>query len=158
LVRFLATHPDQLYSLNPRKFEELVEAIFRDFGYDVILTPKPRDGGFDVRAIRKDSVGTLLYLIECKRFSPHRPVGPEIIRSLYGVVEQQRASCGLLVTTSRFTKGAKEEARKNGIQVGSARLPGSAGLVETISDLQERRLLNSSVMLHSRGHEHETST
>lgn len=112
LIRFLAKHPHQLYSLEPRRFEQLIEEIFRDFGYATMLTPQSGDGGVDIRAIKKDQVGTLLYLIECKRYSPQNPVGPEIIRSLYGVVEQEHASCGLLVTTSRFTTGAKEVARK----------------------------------------------
>ena len=117
LVKYLAEHPKRLYSLNPRKFEELVEAIFRDFGYDVVLTPRSRDGGLDIRAIRKDSVGTLLYLIECKRYAETRPVGVEIVRSLYGVTANEHASCGLIVTTSHFTRGAKEFADKLRYQV-----------------------------------------
>jgi hypothetical protein len=112
LVRYLAAHPEKLYSLDPRKFEELVEAIFRDFGYDVVLTPKSKDGGLDIRATRKDSVGTLLYLIECKRYAATRPVGVDIVRGLYGVATTERASCGLIVTTSHFTRGAKEFADK----------------------------------------------
>ncbi len=112
LIKYLADHPQQLYSLNSRKFEELVEAIFRDFGYDVVLTPKSKDGGVDIRAMRKDSVGTLLYLIECKRYAADRPVGLEIVRGLYGIAATQHASCGLIVTTSHFTRGAKEEADK----------------------------------------------
>lgn len=117
LIKFLASHPDQLYSLNPRKFEELVETIFRDFGYDVILTPRSKDGGLDIRAIRKDSLGTFLCLIECKRYRASQPVGVAIVRGLYGVVASERASCGLIVTTSHFTRGAKEFAEKNKYQV-----------------------------------------
>jgi hypothetical protein len=117
LIRYFAKHPDQLYALNPRKFEEVVEAIFRDFKFDVVLTPRSKDGGLDIRAIRKDSVGTLLYLIECKRYAPERPVGIDIVRALYGVAISERASCGLVVTTSHFTRGAKEFAEKNKYQL-----------------------------------------
>lgn len=112
LIKFLAAHPERLQTLDPRYFEQVVAEIFRDFGYDVILTPRSKDGGLDVRAIRKDSVGTLLYLIECKRYASHRPVGVEIVRGLYGVAALEKATHGVIATTSHFTKGAKEFAEK----------------------------------------------
>lgn len=107
LIKFLARHPDLVYELDPRKFEELVAEIFRDLGYDTMLTPKSKDGGRDIRAIRNDAAGTFLYLIECKRWAKSRPVGVEIVRGLYGVVAAERATCGIVATTSRFTSGAK---------------------------------------------------
>jgi hypothetical protein len=112
LLKFLAAHPESIYALDPRHFEELVAEIFRDFGYEVLLTPRTRDGGLDIRAIKKDSVGTLLYLIECKRYAATRPVGVEIVRGLYGVATEERASCGIIATTSHFTRDAKEFADK----------------------------------------------
>jgi HJR/Mrr/RecB family endonuclease len=112
LIRYLARHPKSLYVLEPRRFEELVAEIFRDFGYEVLLTPRSNDGGVDIRAVRKDSVGTLLYLIECKRYRQDRAVGVDLVRSLYGVIQAEGASCGVLATTSRFTKGAQEFARR----------------------------------------------
>lgn len=111
LVKHLAANPQALHSLDPRRFEELVGELFRDLGYEVILTPRSRDGGVDIRAIHKSSVGTLLYLVECKRYGPQQPVGVEIVRSLYGVAAAERATCGVLATTSYFTKGAKEFAK-----------------------------------------------
>ena len=40
VVRYLATHPDSIYSrLSSRAFEELVAAILKDMGFDVELTP-----------------------------------------------------------------------------------------------------------------------
>jgi hypothetical protein len=117
LVKFLAAHPEYLRTLDPRRFEELVAELFRDFGYDVVLTPKSKDGGLDIRVMRKESVGTLLYLIECKRYAQEKPVGVDIVRGLYGVATSERASGGLIVTTSHFTRGAKEFADKNRYQL-----------------------------------------
>ncbi len=54
----------------------------------------------------------LLYLIECKRYAPSRPVGVEIVRGLYGVATVEKASCGVIATTSHFTKDAKEFANQ----------------------------------------------
>jgi restriction endonuclease Mrr len=107
LVAYLAKHPEKMHSLHPRKFEELVAELFRDKGYDVELTRFSKDGGFDIRAIRKTDTGTGLTLIECKRFAADRPIGVTLIRGLYGVVEQKRASGGLFVTTSYFSRDAK---------------------------------------------------
>lgn len=99
--------------LTPRKFEELVAELFRDMGYDVDLTPASNDGGFDIRAVRKTEVGTGLCLIECKRYSSQNKVGVEIVRNLYGVVESENATSGIVVTTSFFTRGAFNFRDKN---------------------------------------------
>lgn len=112
LMKFLASNPHKVHALDPRRFEELIADIFKDFGYEVLLTPRTRDGGFDVRAIQKNSVGTLLYLIECKKYGPNQPVGVEVVRGLYGVTAAEGASCGIVATTSHFTKDAKEFADK----------------------------------------------
>jgi hypothetical protein len=106
LLAYLARHPEALREIGPRKFEEVVAAIFDNQGFETTLTPATRDGGRDVQAVRRDSVGTLLYFVECKRYSPSRRVGVEVVRSLFGVVEQQRASVGVVATTSSFTADA----------------------------------------------------
>lgn len=112
LIRYLSKHPKSLYHLEPRKFEEIVAEILKDLGYDIIITPRTRDGGCDIRAIRKDSLGTFLYLIECKRYNEHHPVGVEIVRSLYGTTTAERATHGIIATTSYFSKDAIEYASK----------------------------------------------
>jgi len=101
-----------MYSLSPRKFKELVAELFHAKGFEILLTPRSRDGGIDIRAIRKDSVGTLLYLIECKRYAPKRPVSVDVVRSLFGVTTAEDASCGIVATTSRFTREAQLFASK----------------------------------------------
>jgi len=107
LIAYFAKHPEKMRELQPRKFEELVAELFRDRGYEVELTPATKDGGFDIMAVRKTEVGTGLTLIECKRYHQTRTVGVELVRGLYGVVESKKATNGVLVTTSYFTKGAK---------------------------------------------------
>jgi len=94
--------------MHPRKFEELVAELFHRMGYDVILTPRSKDGGFDVLAFQKTGVGKLLTLVECKRYSPKDKVGVGLVRSLYGVVEEKNATHGVIATTSSFTRGARQ--------------------------------------------------
>jgi HJR/Mrr/RecB family endonuclease len=108
LIEALAQNPDLMHEIHPRRFEELVAELFKRMGCEVTLTPQSRDGGRDVLAIRRDDVGTLLTLVECKKFRPDRRVGVALVRSLYGVVRSDRASHGVIATTSSFTRGAKE--------------------------------------------------
>jgi len=106
LIKRLSRNPQQLYALDPRRFEELVaELLVRD-GLDVHLTPTSKDGGFDIMARLVTPVGKLLYLVECKRWACERPIGVEIVNALYGVVERNKATAGMIVTTSTFTRGA----------------------------------------------------
>lgn len=112
LIHYLANHPTEIYNLSPRKFEELVAELFHAKGFEILLTPRSRDGGLDIRAIRKDSIGTLLYLIECKRYAPERPVSVGVVRSLFGVAAAEHASCSIVATTSRFTREAQHFASK----------------------------------------------
>jgi len=113
LIRYLAKHPEHMQDLTPRKFEELVAALFRAKGYDVELTPATRDGGFDMRAFHRTDIGTCLTLIECKRYDPKTRVSVDVVRGLYGVTESERATTGLVVTTSSFTRDAKSFRDRN---------------------------------------------
>lgn len=108
LIKHLATNPALMREVHPRRFEELVAELFRRMGYEVVLTPRGKDGGFDVLAFQKTGVGRLLTLVECKRFSPDHKVGVGLVRALYGVVEERRATQGVIATTSSFTRGARQ--------------------------------------------------
>lgn len=111
ILAYFGRYPEMLYSLPPRKFEELVAAVFKQSGFDVELTPETRDGGIDIIAVRNDAlVGRELHFIECKRYLPHNTVGVGVVQRLLGVVEQHRATKGVVVTTSSFTKDAKSVA------------------------------------------------
>lgn len=106
LIAHLARHPERMRELTPRRFEELVAELLKCQGFEPTLTPRTRDGGRDILAARSDRLGTLLYLVECKRYAPENKVGVETVRSIYGVVQSERASKGVIVTTSSFTKQA----------------------------------------------------
>lgn len=97
--------------LSSRKFEELVAELLARQGYVVELTPASKDGGKDIYVARRDDLGAFLYLVECKKYALDNPVGVEIVRALYGNVQAERATAGVLVTTSVFTKGARDFQR-----------------------------------------------
>lgn len=105
---YLSKHPEKLYDLTPRKFEELIADILKDFGFDCQLTQATRDGGFDIYAQIKNSITSFLIYVECKKYNPSNKVGAEIVRSLYGVAKADGVHKSMIVTTSFFTKPAME--------------------------------------------------
>ncbi|TDU69418.1 restriction system protein [Prosthecobacter fusiformis] len=100
--------PNLWYDLSPRDFEVVVAEILYRLGYDITLTPASKDGGKDIYAAKKSDLGSFLYVVECKRYAPDNTIGVGLIRQLNGVVEAERATAGILATTSFFTKDAKE--------------------------------------------------
>lgn len=112
LKRYLAKHPEKLYELTPRKFEELIADILFDFGFDVELTPATRDGGKDIYAYIKNQICSFLMFVECKKWSPENHVGIEVVQRLYGVQQVNKANKSMVVTTSFFSKSAIEECKR----------------------------------------------
>jgi restriction endonuclease Mrr len=113
LIRYLAVHPDTMYELSPRKYEELVAELLRVMGYDVYLTQQTRDGGRDIAAVAKASNGRkLLTLVECKRHSGDRPVGIDLVQRFMWTKNEVRANVGMIATTSYFTRDAQEFQKK----------------------------------------------
>jgi hypothetical protein len=111
LLKDVRLNPELVHSLDPYEFEKLTAELLRRQGIAVHVTPRSKDGGFDILAQHTTPLGKLLYLVECKRWAPDNPVGVEIVNALYGVVERRNATGGMIVTTSRFTSGALEAAR-----------------------------------------------
>lgn len=115
LIAYFANHPEQLQILDWRKFEELLNAVFKNQGYYTELGPGSGDGGVDIRLIQKDSIGEILTLVQAKRYRETNPIDLQAIQALHGVVDDQMAHRGLFVTTSRYLPSAQNFAkRQNG--------------------------------------------
>lgn len=100
-----------LHEMPPRLFEEVVAELLRRRGYDVTLTPITRDGGKDMYAARRDDIGSFIYVVECKRYHPLRPVGVGLVRALHGVAQHERVNAAMMVTTSVYSNPARSFAR-----------------------------------------------
>ncbi|MDG1332581.1 MAG: restriction endonuclease [Crocinitomicaceae bacterium] len=111
IKKYFKKHPEKLYQLTPRKFEELIASMLKDFGFTVELTKASRDGGRDIIASMKNAVTNFLAFVECKRYAPDNKIGVGIIRQVSGVHHLRKPSKSIIVTTSFFTKNAKEEAK-----------------------------------------------
>lgn len=117
LTEHLISNPDAIHQLSPRKFEELVAYLMEKQGYEVTLTKQSRDGGIDIFALKRDGFGNFLTIVDCKRYSEKIPVGIDLVRTMYGTLNIAKASHGIIATTSRFTKDAKDLAEKYRYQI-----------------------------------------
>jgi len=97
-------HALNLDTIDPLDFEELVRVLFERLGYQASMTKRSHDGGIDIEAIDPTPIRGGRLLIQCKRYS--NVVGSPYVRDLYGVVQHERASKGILVTTSHFSPDA----------------------------------------------------
>jgi len=108
LIEYLRHHPKAMYTIKPRQFEELIAEVLSSYGWQVVLTPASKDGGYDLYAIVKDAPGApTSWIIECKKYAPERKVGVEIVRGLWGIKLDLRVANAMLATTSYFTQGAQ---------------------------------------------------
>ncbi len=101
-----------VYQITSRQFEELVAELFVEKGYDVTLTPARNDGGKDIIAKRNDDGIPICLYIECKQYDINNPVGVSIVRSASGVRAHDKVNKAIIVTTSRFTRGAFKYANE----------------------------------------------
>jgi restriction system protein len=109
-LRQAADDPRLVFEMPPRRFEELVAELLERRGYTVTLTPATRDGGKDMYAAKRDDIGSFLYIVECKRHAPDRPVGVGVVRALHGVAQHERVNAAMVMTTSYFSAPARELA------------------------------------------------
>lgn len=106
IVRRVRQDPELVHMLTPRQFEQLSAELFTRLGYDVELTPASGDGGKDLIIVKRSDLGTMMTYVECKHYAPNQRVGVGVVRTLHGVVDQGRATSGMVLTSSRFTRGA----------------------------------------------------
>ncbi len=111
IIQKLVGNPELMHTMNDRVFEEFVGELLTREGMEVQLTQRTRDGGYDMLACADTAVGVHLYLVECKRYAPYQPVDVGIVRQINGVLESQRATAAMVVTTSRFTRPAQDFAQ-----------------------------------------------
>jgi hypothetical protein len=113
LLRFMQKNPNMQQYLHWRKFEEMLATVFKNLGYDVELGPGSGDGGIDLRLIQRSDIGTVLTLVQAKRYSENNTINLQPIQALFGALNDEGATNAVLVTTSRFDPAAHRFAEKN---------------------------------------------
>jgi HJR/Mrr/RecB family endonuclease len=111
IKKYFKKHPEKLYDMSPRKFEELIASLLQDFGFDTDLTKATKDGGRDIIASIINKVSNFLIYVECKRYKAENKIGVGIIREVIGVHNIHKPAKSIIVTTSFFTQDAIKEAK-----------------------------------------------
>lgn len=100
-------------SIDGHAFEALVERLLHSMRYQVSERTSGPDGGVDMVATSHDPIAGGTYIVQCKRWTS--PVGEPVVRDLLGTVTSRRATKGILITTSTFTRQASSFAEGNNI-------------------------------------------
>lgn len=99
--KYLLKNSKAMYDVSPRRFEQLVEDVFRSYGYYTVLTKQTRDGGKDIVMYDKDGEK---YLVEVKRY--RNTIGVDFIRKIIGVQVLEDTKKAKFITSSTFTNEA----------------------------------------------------
>jgi restriction system protein len=97
-----------LMELSPNEFESLITNLFEKMGLETRQTQASRDGGVDCVAYDQRPIFGGKVVIQAKRYK--NTVGVSAVRDLFGTVQNEGASKGILVTTSGYGKASFEFA------------------------------------------------
>jgi len=106
---------DRLKASSPAFFEQAVVRLLVAMGYGGSLADagqvvgKPGDGGID-GLIKEDKLGLDAIYVQAKRWQD--PVGRPPVQAFAGAMGGERARKGVFITTSTFTKDAREYVRR----------------------------------------------
>lgn len=89
-----------LMELTPNEFENLITNLFEKMGLETRLTQASRDGGVDCVAYDPRPIFGGKVVIQAKRYK--NTVGVSAVRDLFGTMQNEGASKGILVTTSGY--------------------------------------------------------
>lgn len=107
IMQWLSKHPEDVDRLHHRTFEAILAEVVRSHGWEVELTKRTRDGGYDLICLRSDELGfPVPMIVEAKLFGEGRPVGLPMVDRLMGAASRAGAHRAVLVTNSRFTSPA----------------------------------------------------
>ena len=107
LIMDIAQDRELIYNISSREFEEVIERLFQDEGFETKLTQPTRDGGRDIIATKYEMGKPIVFYIECKRYGRRNSAGVSIVRSLFGVQSSDRINKSILVTTGHVTRDAR---------------------------------------------------
>lgn len=108
LLKRAKDDPRIIDNISSREFEEMVCELLDKQGYNVKLTKQTRDGGKDIIVVQKSVLGEFCIYVECKKYDKSNPISVRLVRELYGTVMADNATAGMIITTSYFTRDAKE--------------------------------------------------
>ncbi len=116
-VDYLDRNFDDIDKVNWRKFEGLAGEFFERHGYHVELGSGRNDGSIDARIWpdREERDKPPALLVQCKRTKTK--VGKVVVKALWADIVDEKATSGLIVTTSAISPGAQQVATARGYPI-----------------------------------------
>ena len=101
----------RLHEMPPMAFEELIAALLAEMGFEEVeRTQYSGDGGIDaLGTLDVGGVARVRVAVQAKRWQSNVP--PRVVREVRGTVGVRQ---GVIITTSDFGKGARDEAAQSG--------------------------------------------
>ena len=93
---------EDLMSLSPEAFEQLVAELFEVYGHRAEVAGGSSDHGVDVLVYSDQGEK---WVVQCKRYAGS--VGEPVVRDLFGTLQHEQAQRAYLVTTGSFTTQAQ---------------------------------------------------
>ena len=124
---------DYWRSMRDIQFERELATLYRHLGYQVQLTPKSGDDGVDL-ILTKDGQSTV---VQCKGQKDRAT--PKMVRELLGSRVDRGADHAVLACTAGFTQGVVRFAKRNNINLISAKE--IARMAEGYSQPQQEQVL-----------------
>ncbi len=97
-----------LLDLSPKEFESFVQNLFTKMGYETDQFRSSGDGGIDCMAYKRDPVAPMKIAVQAKLYT--KTVSPTHVRDLYGTMQHEGATLGIMITTSGYGPGSEEFA------------------------------------------------
>lgn len=113
---------DRILQAPPAFFERLIVSLLLAMGYGGTASDAGRaigrsgDNGVD-GVVDQDPLGLDRVYIQAKRYQQHVSVDPAAVRDFFGSLDMHKATKGLFVTTSSFSKAAKDTAERLGKRI-----------------------------------------
>jgi restriction endonuclease Mrr len=104
-----------LLEMKPTDFESLIQNLFTKMGLEARQTRPSRDGGIDCVAYDTRPIFGGKIVIQAKRYK--NTVGVSAVRDLFGTLQNEGASKGILVTTSGYGAASFEFAQNKPIEL-----------------------------------------
>jgi restriction system protein len=104
-----------LMELSPTEFEALIQNLFIKMGLEARQTRASRDGGVDCVAWDPRPIFGGKVVIQAKRYK--NTVGVSAVRDLFGTLQNEGASKGILVTTSGYGPASFDFAQNKPIEL-----------------------------------------
>jgi restriction system protein len=104
-----------LMELKPTEFETLIQNLFVKMGLEARQTRPSRDGGVDCVAWDPRPIFGGKVVIQAKRYK--NTVGVSAVRDLFGTLQNEGASKGILVTTSGYGQASFDFAKNKPIEL-----------------------------------------